>query len=75
MAQCRYCREGDESKLTMSTRNLNGKVQTIDICLPCFWLDKFKAEGEDGKALSEGCERADKGIESARDINLLGLQE
>lgn len=37
----------------MSTRVINGEVETIDICPGCFWIEKFKAEGEDGEALRE----------------------
>lgn len=74
--RCRYCGESDESRLIMSTRNVNGKVETIDICLSCFWIERFKAEvkGEDGSVLREECERADNTV-PARSLNSLGLQE
>ena len=78
--RCRYCDERDGSNLIMSSRLVNGRVETIDICFRCFWLEKFKAEGEDiskgedGESiLSEG--EATEGIESVRITNPLGLQE
>ncbi|MBU0477920.1 hypothetical protein KKC91_05080 [bacterium] len=73
MAQCKYCGEKDESKLTMSTRVVNGKVETIDVCLACFWIEKSRAEGKDGNKLSEqASERAD---ESIRDTDPFVLPE
>ena len=53
--RCKYCNEVDESRLIMSTRLVNGRVETIDICLRCFWRDKFvhEAGGEDGNTISE----------------------
>lgn len=46
--ECRYCGERDESKLIMSSRFVNGRVETIEICFRCFWREDFEAEGEDG---------------------------
>ncbi len=53
MASCAFCNESDESRLIMSTRVINGEVETIDICPGCFWIEKFKAEGENGSRLSK----------------------
>lgn len=50
MAKCQFCNEQDESKLILSSRFVNGRVEHIEICFRCFWLDKFKAEG-DGKSI------------------------
>ena len=73
MACCQICGEKDESKLTMSTRVVNGKVETIDVCLACFWIEKSRAEGKDGNKLSEqASERANK---STRDTDPFGLPE
>lgn len=55
MANCAFCNESDESRLIMSTRIINGRIETIDICPGCFWIEKFRAEaeGENGDRLSE----------------------
>jgi hypothetical protein len=71
MEQCYYCHDKDPGRLILSTRVVNGKVVTVDICPRCFWLDQFRAEGEDGNALREGRERE----VSARSLNSFGLQE
>jgi len=72
---CKFCGERDESKLIMSSRLVNGIVETIDICFKCYWRDKFEAEtkGDMNGVLSEG--ETVEGIESARSINPFGLQE
>ncbi|MFH1637396.1 MAG: hypothetical protein ABIB71_03155 [Candidatus Woesearchaeota archaeon] len=59
---CKYCNEMDESRLAMSTRFANGRVETIDLCLRCFWLDRFRAGG-DGETLRE---QAIEGISTER---------
>jgi RNase P subunit RPR2 len=49
---CKYCNEQDESKLMMSSRCVNGKVETIDICLRCYWRERFEAEAKgNGKSI------------------------
>jgi hypothetical protein len=53
MAHCKYCNEQDESRLIMSSRLVNGRVETIDICFRCYWRERFEAEG-DGESLREG---------------------
>lgn len=55
---CRYCGETDESKLTMSSRWVNGKVETLDVCVRCFWLDK--SWHENGRAQSISNVREDE---------------
>ena len=45
---CKYCGERDSLKLIWSSRAINGRVETIEICFPCYWLDKFRSEGENG---------------------------
>ena len=71
---CKYCGEKDESKLLMSSRLINGEVVHIDLCLRCFWIDRFKAQREDDKGILPERE-VFEGIESARSVNTLGLQE
>ena len=74
MAHCKYCSETDENKLVMSSRLVNGRAETIDICLACLWRDKFVQK--DGRILSEELrERSDKRIGSARGIDPLSLQD
>ena len=72
---CKFCGERDESKLIMSSRFVNGIVETVDICFKCYWRDKFEAEakGDMNGILSEG-ETVGR-IESVGSINPLGLQE
>lgn len=55
MARCAFCDDSDEGRLIMSTRIINGEVETIDICPGCFWIEKFKAEaeGENGETLRD----------------------
>jgi len=48
---CRYCGERDPFKLSIRTKFINGRVETIEICLDCYWLDRFRCEGEDGNTL------------------------
>lgn len=71
MGECVFCHEKDQNKLMMSTRVVNGKVETIDVCLACFWIDKSRAEGKVGNKLSEQCERA----VSTRSLDSPCLQE
>lgn len=54
MKKCRYCNETDETKLVMSTRMINGKALTFDVCSGCLWREKFEAgvmEMKHGKTL------------------------
>lgn len=50
---CKFCNENDPLNLTMSTRIVNGKVKTAEVCFRCYWRERFMAGGEDGM-LSEG---------------------
>ena len=53
-AVCRYCGESDPFELTVCTRFVNGKAETIEVCFNCYWIDKFRSETkEDGKILPE----------------------
>lgn len=45
---CKYCGEKDESKLLMSSRLINDEVVHIDLCLRCFWIDRFRNGREHG---------------------------
>ena len=45
---CLYCNEKDPLKLNFSTRVINDKVKTIEVCFSCYWREKFVAEGENG---------------------------
>lgn len=74
--ECCYCHEKDESKLTISTRNVNGKVETIDICLSCSWRDEFIHEAKgDGNALREERERAGNKTVSVGSLDFPALRE
>ena len=48
---CKYCGESDPYKLTMSTRIINDKVVTTDVCFNCYGREQFVAEGENGRIL------------------------
>ena len=41
---CKYCGESDPYKLTMSTRIINDKAITTDVCFNCYYREKFEAE-------------------------------
>ncbi|MBN1156814.1 hypothetical protein JXA85_04300, partial [Candidatus Woesearchaeota archaeon] len=41
---CRYCGESDPFKLTLSTRAVNGKAESREVCFNCYWLEKFEQE-------------------------------
>ena len=41
---CIFCGESDPFKLTMSTRMINGKAVTVDVCFHCYYREKFEAE-------------------------------
>jgi hypothetical protein len=41
---CKYCGETDPIKLMMSTRMINGKALSFDVCFSCSWREKFEAE-------------------------------
>ena len=47
---CKYCKETDETKLVMSTRMINGKAVTVDVCLCCRWREEY--ESEYGRSIS-----------------------
>lgn len=51
MQHCKFCGEPDESRLILSSRFVNGKVEQELVCFRCFWRDKFvhEAEGEDDR--------------------------
>lgn len=64
---CIFCGESDPFKLTMSTRMINGKAVTVDVCFNCYYREKFEAEVmgmRDGKAL-----RFEEGIFEEREPN------
>ena len=42
--ECVLCGERDPLKLIMSTRMINGKAQSFDVCFSCSWREKFEAE-------------------------------
>ena len=71
--KCYFC--GSKEGLMISSRCINGKVKTIDICLRCYWRERFEAEAKgNGKSiLSEG--EAIERIDPAGSINPLGLRE
>ena len=41
---CKFCRESDPYDLTMSTRVINDKVITMDVCFNCYYREKLEAE-------------------------------
>ncbi len=69
---CRFCGESDPLKLMMSTRIINDKVVTIDVCCNCYYREKFEAEvmGNmgDGKAL-----QSEEGIFEEREPSAAGM--
>lgn len=53
---CRFCGESDPFKLTMSTRAVNGRAASCEVCFNCYWMEKFEQEVkemENGKSLRE----------------------
>lgn len=74
MQRCKFCGESDESKLILSSRFVNGKVEQESICFRCFWLDKFVHE--DGDLLSEELlERTEIRRRAARGFDSLSLRD
>ena len=68
-AVCRYCGESDPFELTVCTRFVNGKAESVDLCFRCYWREKFVHEAkEDGSALSESVE---EGIFTQSDFHKL----
>jgi len=61
----------------MSTRCVNGRVETIDICLRCYWRERFEAEGRGGERMNGGVSDKEgiRTIDPASSINPLGLRE
>lgn len=49
---CKYCGERDCFNLFLSSRLVNGKIETFEVCFSCYWLDRFRSEGENAR-LSE----------------------
>lgn len=41
---CKYCGETDPLKLAMSTRMINGKALSFDVCFCCQWREEFDSE-------------------------------
>lgn len=50
---CIYCKEKDESRLMMRSQVVRGKVETINVCLQCWWSKEVHTDGENGNLLSE----------------------
>lgn len=76
MESCRYCKKQNKDELILTSRLVNGRVEQYWVCSNCIWRDEFlhEAKGEDGKTLSEECERADNKTVSAGGIDSLSLQ-
>ena len=49
--ECIYCGEKDESQLLESSSLMSGRLETVDICLKCFWSGKHKTKN--GNILSK----------------------
>jgi len=47
--ECKYCAEKDETRLMTRSTVIEGIVETIDICLECWWIIEVHGEGENGK--------------------------
>ena len=62
--QCKYCAESEESRLMTRTSLVNGKVETIDVCLECWWSKEVHGKTEDGNLLSK--QEPGKGIGSPK---------
>jgi hypothetical protein len=71
--ECKFCKETDESQLLMSSRLINGRFETIEICFKCFLFGKHKIESENGDLLSER-ETVEYSV-SVRDSKTLNLQK
>ena len=37
--ECKYCKQKDESQLTICTRIIDGKIEHTDICLACWPIE------------------------------------
>ncbi len=46
---CKYCGEKDKSRLMTRSTVVEGKVETIDICLECWWSKEIHGKEENGK--------------------------
>ena len=51
--ECKHCGEKDKSRLMMRSQVVDAKVETINICLDCWWFKDIHSEGENG-ILQEG---------------------
>ncbi len=55
--ECKFCKQKDESQLTVCTRVIGGKVEHIDVCLDCWPVERAawenKLENERRKTLSK----------------------
>ena len=38
--ECKFCKQKDESQLTICTRIIRGKVEHTDICLACWPVER-----------------------------------
>ena len=56
VAECKFCKQKNESQLTVCTRIIKGKVEHIDICLACWPVElanrENRLENEQRKILS-----------------------
>ena len=46
VSECKFCKQKDESQLTVCTRIIKGKVEHIDICLACWSIERASRENE-----------------------------
>ncbi len=50
--RCVHCGENEKSRLVARSKVVNGKVETIDICLECWWTKEINVDVKDGKRKS-----------------------
>ena len=71
--KCVLCGESDPLKLVISTRFVNEKALSVELCFRCYWREKFLHE--DGRMVSEElCGREDDKA-AAGSFDPLGLRE
>jgi hypothetical protein len=47
--ECKHCSEKDKTRLMMRSTVVEGTVETIDICLECWWSKEIHGKEENGK--------------------------
>jgi hypothetical protein len=51
--ECKYCEEQSESRLMSRSQVVDGEVETIDVCVQCWWFKEINTDGKNGEQLSE----------------------